>query len=131
MVQCRALGFVLLLLTPLLVRFAIISDYVIRYEHYATVLCENLDKPELSCNGKCAMMQNLQEAENDDLPTAPPIPKLKVQDLPFDFLPNSYPFNFQDSQKSQYPDVIWVKIPHPFLVKEDKPPTVYVSLFLA
>lgn len=127
MIQYRALGFVLLLLTPLVVRFAIISDYLVRYEYYATVLCENQDKPELSCNGKCAMMQNLQEAENEELPQAPPMPKLKVQDLPFDFSPNAYSFNFQGSPKTQYADEIWVNVPHPFLVKEDKPPTVFVS----
>lgn len=39
-------------------------DYQVNYELYSQVLCENKDKPQLQCNGKCHMMKEMA-ATND------------------------------------------------------------------
>ncbi len=41
-------------------------EYVINYDYIATVLCENVDKPALQCNGKCHLKKELaNEVSND------------------------------------------------------------------
>jgi len=44
-----------------------VVDYVANYEYIINVLCENKDKPELKCNGKCYLGKQLakevQESE--------------------------------------------------------------------
>jgi hypothetical protein len=43
-----------------------VVDYMVNYKYIATVLCENKDKPELNCCGKCHLKKELaKEAEND------------------------------------------------------------------
>tara|TARA_R110000868_G_scaffold394322_1_gene665606 strand:- start:447 stop:788 length:342 start_codon:yes stop_codon:yes gene_type:complete len=38
--------------------------YVVNYDYIVNVLCENKDKPELQCDGKCYLMTKLaQETE--------------------------------------------------------------------
>ena len=46
-------------------------DYAINYEYISKVLCENIAKPELQCNGKCYLMKELaKNTENEkSLPT--------------------------------------------------------------
>ncbi|MCF4101421.1 hypothetical protein L1I30_07070 [Gillisia sp. M10.2A] len=41
-------------------------DYAFNYEYIATELCENRDRPELSCNGKCYLMRSLAEEVNKE-----------------------------------------------------------------
>lgn len=59
----------------LIVIFAIILkpimpviDYVINYEYISTVLCENKDKPELKCCGKCHLKKELANASEGEKP---------------------------------------------------------------
>lgn len=40
-----------------------IMDYMLRYDYYANVLCENRDKPELKCNGTCKLAQLMKASE--------------------------------------------------------------------
>ena len=48
-----------------------VFEYVINYEYIATVLCINKDKPELKCNGKCHLMQELAKVSEKELPLTP------------------------------------------------------------
>jgi hypothetical protein len=41
----------------------IVLNYVINKEFISTVLCINRDKPELNCNGKCQVAEQLKEQE--------------------------------------------------------------------
>jgi hypothetical protein len=41
----------------------IVLNYVINKEFISTVLCINRDKPELNCNGKCQVTEQLKEQE--------------------------------------------------------------------
>lgn len=39
--------------------------YQVNQDYVAEELCENQDKPELECNGKCYLMKQLEKAENN------------------------------------------------------------------
>ena len=55
---------ILLTLTMLFKPFWPVVEYVVNYDYIVNVLCENKDKPELQCNGKCYLMTKLaQETE--------------------------------------------------------------------
>lgn len=41
-------------------------NYQVNYEFYSQILCENKDKPELKCNGKCHMMKELADTDTDE-----------------------------------------------------------------
>lgn len=49
-----------------------IIHYTVNYGLYANELCENKDKPELHCNGTCALAKKLQlDNEVSDKPALP------------------------------------------------------------
>ncbi|MFS4417974.1 hypothetical protein [Maribacter sp. 2307ULW6-5] len=39
-----------------------IAEYIANYDYIVNVLCENKDRPELECNGKCYLSKMLAEA---------------------------------------------------------------------
>lgn len=41
----------------------IVANYVINMDYIAEYLCENQDKPEMECNGKCHLKKELQKDE--------------------------------------------------------------------
>ncbi|MDN3725405.1 hypothetical protein QRD02_13535 [Aequorivita sp. SDUM287046] len=44
-----------------------VVEYVVNYDYIVNVLCENKDKPEMQCNGKCHLTKELaKEAETDN-----------------------------------------------------------------
>ena len=44
-----------------------VVDYVVNYDYIVSTLCENKDKPEMNCNGKCHLSKELaKESGNDD-----------------------------------------------------------------
>lgn len=44
-----------------------VLDYATNYDFIVSTLCENKDKPELECNGKCYLSKQLaKEAGNDE-----------------------------------------------------------------
>jgi hypothetical protein len=45
-----------------------VIDYIVNYEYISTQLCENIEKPELKCNGKCHLMKELSKASEDEKP---------------------------------------------------------------
>ena len=40
-------------------------DYFVNYDYISKVLCINKDKPALNCKGKCYLMRQLKEAQDD------------------------------------------------------------------
>ena len=38
-----------------------VVEYIMNYDYIVNVLCENKDKPELQCDGKCYLAQMLAE----------------------------------------------------------------------
>lgn len=47
-----------------------VFEYILNYDYIANVLCENKDKPELHCNGKCHLMKELAKASEDEKPAS-------------------------------------------------------------
>lgn len=45
-----------------------VFDYIINYDYISTQLCENIDKPQLKCNGKCHLAKELAKVSNDEKP---------------------------------------------------------------
>ena len=45
-----------------------VVEHLLNYEYIATKLCENKDKPELKCNGKCHLMKELDKASETEKP---------------------------------------------------------------
>ncbi|WP_170227866.1 hypothetical protein [Aequorivita lipolytica] len=44
-----------------------VVEYVVNYDYIVNVLCENKDKPEMQCNGKCHLTKELaKEAGAED-----------------------------------------------------------------
>ena len=41
-------------------------DYVVHYKHISEDLCENKDKPEMHCNGKCYLKKEIRKAMGDE-----------------------------------------------------------------
>lgn len=54
-------------------------DYVINYDYISTQLCENRNKPELLCNGKCYLKKELTQ----NLPTKNQQCEFKIQSIDF------------------------------------------------
>lgn len=66
-----ASGFVVLYLVALCRPVAPLIEFYTRRNYFAQVLCINKDKPEMHCNGSCALAKKLKEAnqtENSNLP---------------------------------------------------------------
>jgi hypothetical protein len=81
-----------MLVLPLLIKVGVVANYIFQYERYATELCVNQDKPELECNGKCQMMNELNKVEQDN-ETSPELPVLaKILELGF-FTNQGFTFN--------------------------------------
>jgi hypothetical protein len=51
----------------------ILSNYLVQYKYYVEVLCENKNKPELKCNGKCHLAKELKTV--DEVPLKPELPQ--------------------------------------------------------
>lgn len=54
----------LMLYKPVLCTWTVI-DFAMNKDYIAAYLCENLDRPELECQGKCYLMQKLKKQAND------------------------------------------------------------------
>lgn len=45
-----------------------VVDYVVNYDYISKVLCENKEKPELKCNGKCHLMKEISKQIDSEKP---------------------------------------------------------------
>lgn len=60
------------LVLPFATKSLLVFRYFVQFNYYAQVLCKNQDKPELNCNGKCALMKELTlEREAQEMPAIP------------------------------------------------------------
>lgn len=48
-----------------------LADYAVNYNYIVTKLCENRNKPDLSCKGKCYLKKEI--AKNESKPASHPI----------------------------------------------------------
>ena len=43
-----------------------VIEYVAQYDYIVSTLCENKDKPEMECNGKCYLTKQLAKEAGDE-----------------------------------------------------------------
>lgn len=67
----------MLMLTQMLSKVSILLSFQWNQEYIAQNLCENIDKPQLKCEGKCYLKKQLDKDEQkQNLP-----PSLKIKEL--------------------------------------------------
>jgi len=127
MIRAKALLFLLLTVTPLLLRFSIMTNYLVQYNYYAEVLCENQDKPEMECNGKCALMQELDKADDGNSDQAPSYPNLKIVEVPA-ILPTCLVtfYTYQSTDDNLFKP-LFEALPIMAIQVEEQPPTILLS----
>lgn len=54
----------LVLILPLALKTAVVIDWAVHQDYIAENLCENRDRPEMHCNGKCVLMQKMDMADD-------------------------------------------------------------------
>lgn len=58
-------------------QIGIVAEYIMDIEQFTELYCENKDKPELECNGKChlanQLADNQEEKESKDIQVSPEI----------------------------------------------------------
>ncbi len=85
MKRILAFFFVLLYAISLLRPVSPLVEYVINYQSISTELCENLDKPELECNGKCHLSKQFKKQKESSEQQSFRL-KIKWQDYPVGFV---------------------------------------------
>lgn len=45
-----------------------VIDYGVNYDYISQVLCENKDKPQMHCNGKCHLMKEMAKEAGSEKP---------------------------------------------------------------
>lgn len=84
-----------------------VLDYMANYDYIVNTLCENRDKPELECNGKCHLSKELaKEAGADDTNPQNKTSKTEIPQIIISELIQEYVFvsenDFPSSEKSGY-----------------------------
>lgn len=71
--------YILAMLRPVIPLF----EYVINQDYIAEFLCINTDRPELSCNGKCYLMQKIAEQNEEKRQN---LPRIAMEEYPIGFV---------------------------------------------
>ncbi|EDM37837.1 hypothetical protein PBAL39_15469 [Pedobacter sp. BAL39] len=61
-----AITLLVALISANLSRFVVYAEFKANQQYIAAALCENRDKPEMHCDGKCYLMKKLKEAEDKE-----------------------------------------------------------------
>lgn len=79
-------------LLPTVSPWGIIAHYQLNKDYIARVLCENRDKPELHCDGKCYLAKRLKaQQDRQDKETTERVQKMPVMQL---FCQDNLQFSF-------------------------------------
>nr|WP_068888459.1 hypothetical protein [Pedobacter panaciterrae] len=76
-----AITLLLALISANLSRFFIYAEFKVNQKYIAAALCENKDKPQLHCNGKCYLMKKLKEAQDKEKKQEQDAQKKGAQDV--------------------------------------------------
>ncbi|HMN90219.1 MAG TPA: hypothetical protein PKD70_12545 [Saprospiraceae bacterium] len=104
---------VFLIAWQLLLKGGVLMWYGLNQTYITNELCENRDRPELACNGKCILMQRLQAAEQErrDAQERPLriVEKLELAQFIIKEIPISNLSLRQNTTQPQAPDVSIIK----------------------
>jgi hypothetical protein len=87
------ISLLLILAAPFMMKVSQVADYILRYEYYKNVLCENQDRPELNCNGKCVLAEKFQNAQTPEQPEVPGLLEYEIAPFVQDGNDNDIEFN--------------------------------------
>lgn len=82
-----------------------VVEYIVNYDYIKNVLCENRDKPQLECDGKCYLAKMLAEEteKNEKNPFGEKQSKLEIQNTVFfQVLPQMIDFNLEARPNRSY-----------------------------
>jgi hypothetical protein len=74
--RLAAIALLVVLAAPLLYKSAMMLHYYNNLKYYSEVLCENKARPEMHCNGSCAIAKELSAAEEGKANAEKNIPEL-------------------------------------------------------
>jgi hypothetical protein len=69
-----------------------VLDYWVNYKYIANELCENQDKPELECNGKCHLKKELAKAATEESSNSKDKKQVSKQEIETLFYQETYQF---------------------------------------
>ena len=101
-----------------------IAEYLVNYDYIVTRLCENKDKPEMHCNGKCYLTKQLaKEAAGEEKnpfgnsPQKTEIPQFliaeKLPEFHFEIIPATDSHKSSGYQPNFYTSLFISEILHP------------------
>ncbi|WP_276088068.1 hypothetical protein [Pedobacter sp. JY14-1] len=117
--RCIAITLFIALISTNLSRFFVYAEFVVNQKYIAAALCENRDKPEMHCNGKCYLMKKLKDAEEKEKKQEQANQKKGAQDIFVVTAPLTVSFFKVESKKQRFPVLTFclpqvsVEIPHP------------------
>lgn len=83
MLRIYPIVFTLLYMLAMLKPVMPVFNYVINQDYIAEYLCINKDKPEMHCDGKCYLMQMLEEQSNEKKQN---LPSIDLREYPIGFV---------------------------------------------
>ena len=113
---------ILLLLTvvaPALLKFSSVVNYMVEYDYYVNVLCENKDQPELKCNGTCHLAKEIKQAEEANTPPELPV-EVKYEITLFHEVPQEIEMGEEESHLGFRP--VYIDYSEPSLSMLSPPP---------
>lgn len=88
MVRLSAVILVFFMLSQTFYNLGVVVYWFANHAYIATTQCENIDKPELECNGKCYLKKNLSAGPDAPKESKVPAPNFKKgADMPA-FIPD-------------------------------------------
>ncbi|QLE01440.1 hypothetical protein HX109_07630 [Galbibacter sp. BG1] len=83
MLRIYSIAFTLLYLLAMLKPVLPVFDYVVNHDYIAEYLCINKDRPEMHCDGKCYLMQMLEEENQQKKQN---LPAIDLREYPIGFV---------------------------------------------
>jgi len=78
--------FLILYVIALARPLAPLFEYQVNRDFFAEVLCINKSKPELNCNGNCALTKKLQQSHENETQPVSATGSIKLDDYPIGFV---------------------------------------------
>lgn len=113
---------ILALLFPVLLKGWIIGSFLIHQQEIALTQCENRDKPEMGCEGKCQMVKELNHTDKHS--QSAPLQELsRIKEVITLYSQESVPTGlFLPVARINHPDLIQLPRPAPYIGVPVPPP---------
>lgn len=66
-------------LLQVLTKFSIVVNYALNKEYITKTFCENKEKPQMHCNGKCHLKKQLEKQDKKEKPVQSSKEKFEIQ----------------------------------------------------